>query len=75
VVLASHEVFNAVERIDEHRFIADSDLSAAQLSEYIVQQHWGLTRFVPHQTSLEQIFIELTAKDATMENPGMSKHS
>jgi ABC-2 type transport system ATP-binding protein len=63
--LASHDVFNAVERVDEHCFIADSQLDAAQLSEYIVKQHWGLTRFAPRQTSLEQIFIELTTGDVT----------
>jgi ABC-2 type transport system ATP-binding protein len=75
VVLASHAAFNAVERIDEHHFIIDSDLDAAQLAEYIVQQQWGLTRFLPRQTSLEQIFIELTAGDAAIDNTGMSNHS
>ena len=73
--LAGHDIFHSVERIDEHRFIADSKLNAAQLSEYIVQQHWGLTRFTPRQTSLEQIFIELTASDVAIDNTGISNNS
>jgi ABC-2 type transport system ATP-binding protein len=63
--LAGHDVFAAVERLDEHCFIADSTLDAAQLTEYIVKQQWGLTRFAPRQASLEQIFIELTAGEIT----------
>jgi len=66
--LASHDAFDAVERLDDHCFIAESSLDAAQLTAYIVQQQWGLTRFAPRQTSLEQIFIELTTGDATPAN-------
>jgi len=66
--IASHDAFNSVERIDDNRFIADTDLSAEQLSEYIVQQQWGLTRFSPCQTSLEQIFIDITTSDTTLDN-------
>lgn len=61
--MAKHEVFTSVEQIDDHRFITDSDLSAEQLTEYIVQQQWGLTHFSARQTSLEQIFIDLTTGD------------
>jgi len=64
-MLASHDVFNSVERVDDHCFITESRLEAAQLTEYIVQQRWGLTRFAPRQASLEQIFIELTAGEVT----------
>jgi len=73
--LASHDVFNSVERVAEHRFLADTDLSAAQLSEYIVRQQWGLTRFTPRQTSLEQIFIELTTGDLDADNTGLNSRS
>ena len=59
--LASHDAFTDIEIIDEHRFITGSDLSAEKLSEYIVQQKWGLTRFTRHEASLEKIFIDLTA--------------
>lgn len=61
--LTSHDVFKSIEKIDDNNFIADSDLSADKLTEYIVQQQWGLTRFTRHQTSLEQIFIDLTLAD------------
>lgn len=66
-VLAGHQAFSSIEQVDDNSFIADTDLSAEQLAEYIVQQQWGLTRFTPRQTSLEQIFIELTAGDIGMD--------
>lgn len=61
--MAKHDVFTSVEKIDGHHFITDSDLSAEQLTEYIVKQQWGLTHFSARQTSLEQIFIDLTTGD------------
>jgi len=66
--LASHDVFNSVEMIDENSFIAESDLSADKLTEYIVNQHWGLTRFATHEASLEQIFIDLTTGETNMSS-------
>lgn len=71
--LASHDAFRSIEQIDDNSFIADSALSAEQLTEYIMQQQWGLTRFSPRQTSLEQIFIDLTAGDIDMVDATMSK--
>ena len=59
--LTSHDAFKSIEMIDDYHFIAESDFDAAQLSEYIVEQKWGLTRFTTHEVSLEKIFIELTA--------------
>jgi ABC-2 type transport system ATP-binding protein len=73
--LASHDAFRSIEQIDDNSFIADSALSAEQLSEYIMQQQWGLTRFSPRQTSLEQIFIDLTAGDTGMGDETMSEKS
>jgi ABC-2 type transport system ATP-binding protein len=70
--LASHDVFNSVELIDDNNFIADTNLSAEQLTEYIVKQQWGLTRFAPHQASLEQIFIDLTTGDEAAANNNAS---
>ena len=61
--LANHHVFKSIEMIDDFSFTAESDLTADKLSEYIVQQQWGLTRFAPYQTSLEQVFIDLTTGD------------
>jgi len=70
--LASHDVFNSLEMINDHSFITESDLSADKLTEYIVNQQWGLTRFTTHEVSLEKIFIDLTAGESnasTPENP------
>ena len=58
--LARHDVFNSVEMTGDNNFLAESALSADKLSEYIVKQQWGLTRFTTHEVSLEQIFIDLT---------------
>ena len=69
--LISDHAFSAVVQIDEHNFIVDSELSAEQLSEHIVQQQWGLTRFAPRQTSLEQIFIDLTTGDVGIDDDSM----
>ena len=63
IELNGHRVFTSVAFIDDHSFSAESDLSAEQLTEYIVKQQWGLTRFTTQQTSLEQIFIDLTLAD------------
>ena len=60
----THPVFNSIEQIDDNSFIADSNLDAAGLSEYIIGQGWGLTRFTEQQVSLEKIFIDLTTGDA-----------
>ena len=37
---------------------------SVEVAEYIARQNWGLLRFAPHQTTLEQIFINLTMVDA-----------
>lgn len=66
IELSSHRLFTSVEIIDDNSFSAESDLSAEQLTEYIVKQHWGLTRFSTQQTSLEQIFIDLTLADTNL---------
>lgn len=66
IELSNHHLFTSVEIIDDNSFSAESDLSAEQLTEYIVKQHWGLTRFSAQQTSLEQIFIDLTLADTNL---------
>ena len=58
--LSKHSTFTSVERTGEDKFIVESHLAADKLIEYIVQQQWGLTRFTAHQTSLEQMFIDVT---------------
>ena len=66
IELSGHRVFTSVELIDDNSFSAKSDLNAEQLTEYIVKQQWGLTRFTTQQTSLEQIFIDLTLADTNL---------
>ncbi|MBL4712799.1 MAG: ABC transporter ATP-binding protein [Gammaproteobacteria bacterium] len=66
--LNSHAVFSFVEKITSNQFIVDSDMSADKLIEYIVSQQWGLSTFAQHQTSLEQIFIDLTLADTKVED-------
>jgi ABC-2 type transport system ATP-binding protein len=62
--LTSHDVFKDIEIIDDNRFTTTSDLAAEELSRYIIEQGWGLTGFSAVQTSLEQIFIDLTLADS-----------
>lgn len=69
--LSNHSVFTSVERIGEHKFIVESNLPADKIIEYIVQQQWGLTRFTAHQTSLEQMFIDLTLADTNTGETSM----
>ncbi len=64
-LLLGHDIFDAIEMINEYRFIASSKLSAEKLTAYIVEQQWGLTRFLTDELSLEKIFIELTTGDST----------
>jgi ABC-2 type transport system ATP-binding protein len=63
--LEQHDIFKTIEKLGEHSFIVESDVSAEQITKYIVQQQWGLKQFAAHQTSLEQIFIDLTTSDET----------
>lgn len=66
--LMKHEAFTSIESINNTRFIATSNLPTEQLSAYIINQKWGLVHFAQHQTSLEQIFIDLTHKDITHQD-------
>jgi len=60
--LNQHAIFNSV-KTNNNSFIINSNENAEKIIEYIVQQHWQLTHFAPHQTSLEKIFIDLTLTD------------
>jgi len=66
--LANHEIFKSVETQDNNTFIVDSDASAAQITEYIVKQQWGLNCFTTNEISLEQTFIALTTGDKNFSN-------
>ncbi|VAW51306.1 Gliding motility-associated ABC transporter ATP-binding protein GldA [hydrothermal vent metagenome] len=71
--LSSHSVFTTIKEVENKHFIVESDLTADKLIEYIVQQQWGLSQFTQQQTSLEQIFIELTLADANTANTSTSE--
>ncbi len=66
--LMNHNVFKSITFIDDKSFLVESSLQADKLSQYIVNQHWGLTRFNRQQISLEQIFIDLTTGDSANEH-------
>ena len=68
--LSSHDVFTSIDEIDKKHFVIESELSADKLIEYIVQQKWGLNQFTQQQTSLEQIFIDLTLADSSTIDSG-----
>ncbi|MBE9559870.1 MAG: hypothetical protein IMF15_03735, partial [Proteobacteria bacterium] len=70
--LARHGVFNSIEMAGDNSFLAESALSANKLTEYIVKQQWGLTRFTRHEVSLEQIFIDLTTGETKTSSPSKS---
>ncbi len=61
--LKQHDIFHCVAKVDENSFITECEISAEQVSAYIMSQQWGLTRFTSRERSLEQIFIDLTHKD------------
>lgn len=69
--LAQHKGITAVTSIDAQRFqiqFDEADL-AQSLVETSVTQHWGLYELIPDNTSLEQIFVELT----TAETPALTE--
>ena len=73
--LMSHNVFKSITLIDDKSFLAESDLKADKLTQYIVKQQWGLTRFDRHKISLEHIFIDLTTGDTSTMNKKPQSHT
>jgi len=73
--LMQHDVFTSVTTFDDGGFLIESDLKAEDITEYIVNQQWGLKQFAVHQTSLEQIFIELTTGDNSTVNGQPHAHT
>ena len=52
------------EQLDEHRFlITTAGSSIEYLVKVAVKNDWGLFKLLPHERSLEQIFIDLTTGD------------
>ena len=52
-----------VEQLDTNHFIVNIGTTADELASMAVNNNWGLTRLVPHEHSLEQIFVNLTLGD------------
>lgn len=56
---------NNVERLDAHSFLLHtSHATAENIANVAAANNWGLIKLMPHQRTLEQIFVELTLGDA-----------
>ena len=74
--LKTIEQVEQVEIIDSNRFRLNfsSDSPAESLVQASVEQNWGLFELVPHHTSLEDLFIELTQGEAaSVESAGVEE--
>lgn len=63
--LAQLEGVRHISPVDTHRFQIqfEQDDFAEQLVQQSVAQHWGLFELIPDNTSLEEIFVELTTAE------------
>jgi ABC-2 type transport system ATP-binding protein len=52
-----------VEQVDSNSFIVYTTSPADELAAIAVNNNWGLIKLVPHEHSLEQIFVNLTLGD------------
>ncbi len=57
------DFIDQVEQLDTNRFIVTISTTADQLARAAVNNDWGLSKLVPHEHSLEQIFVNLTLAD------------
>lgn len=55
---------NNVERLDDHSFLVHTSHATAEtIADAAVVNNWGLVKLMPHQHTLEQIFVALTLGD------------
>ncbi len=54
------DFIDQVEQLDATRFIVNISSTAEELARVAVNNDWGLSKLVPHEHSLEQIFVNLT---------------
>ena len=55
---------NNVERINDNTFVVHtSNMRAENIANAAVANNWGLVKLIPHENTLEQIFIDLTLGD------------
>jgi len=57
------DFIDQVEQLDANQFIVNINTTAEELARVAVNNDWGLSRLVPHEHSLEQIFVNLTLGD------------
>jgi len=58
--IRSTGLIDQVEQLDANRFLVHINTTADELATVAVNNHWGLNKLVPHEHSLEQIFVNLT---------------
>ncbi len=58
--LRASDGIDQVEQLDTNNFIVHISTSVDQLASTAVNSNWGLSKLVPHEQSLEQIFVNLT---------------
>jgi ABC-2 type transport system ATP-binding protein len=56
-------ILDQVEQRDHNSFIVHTSAAADELAATMVNNNWGLTGLMPHEHSLEQIFVSLTLGD------------
>lgn len=60
------DCIDRVEQLDDQHFLVYiSDQAAEYLTKLAVKNNWGLSELVPHERTLEQIFVELTLGDTS----------
>ena len=61
--LGAADGIDQVEQLDANNFIVHISTGADTLATTAVNNNWGLRKLVPHEHSLEQIFVNLTLGD------------
>jgi ABC-2 type transport system ATP-binding protein len=61
--LLANRVIDQVEQLDANRFIVHINTTADELATTVVNNNWGLNKLMPHEHSLEQIFVNLTLSE------------
>ena len=57
------DFIDQVEQVGSNSFIVHTTSAADELAAIAVNNNWGLLKLVPHEHSLEQIFVNLTLGD------------
>ncbi len=57
------DIIDQVEQLGDNSFIVHISTTADKLADTAVNNNWGLSKLVPHEHSLEQIFVNLALGD------------